>query len=60
MTRQIIQVSTASYVHDKKPVSYIIALCNDGTIWGMAHGKGEPWIRLKDIPPASPEGEIGK
>lgn len=50
MTRQIIQITTATMVIGKVPTAYLIALCDDGTIWSMANREGGKWIRLMDIP----------
>ena len=43
--RKIISISTFAF----DSVYYIIALCDDGTLW-RRHSDTENWLKIEDIP----------
>ena len=60
MTRQVIQIATLDTTVNGKPMPYIFALCNDGTMWTIANAHGATWKPLAEIPQPVAVGEVSK
>lgn len=46
--RKIVQISTIS--PNKTTLPLILALCDDGTVWGMSFTEGGKWRMIDPVP----------